>query len=174
MDSSLAAQPLWGVPFLPSSSRPKNLYLSEVTRPILHAWDNTAISRNLTTFPSPITPIVLNPDFTPGMDHRAFQHWTNEGTRSIGHFFDLSGPIPFHTFRTKHKIPKTERYRYFQIRHWVTQKETREGAERKLTLFERWLLTRHTDAKLTSDLYRFTRRPITSTKSPGQLRGKQN
>lgn len=136
MERALAGQPLWKIPFLRKASRPSGLYGSQRVRVSLNAWEAAATRSGLTTFPSPLTPINSNPNFTPGLD-QAFRHWEQQGRRSIGHFFNEKGPISFEDFRVDFAVPETEWYHYQQIRHWVMQPQVRQGAERRLTPYER-------------------------------------
>lgn len=79
MDQTVAGHHIWREAWLLRSARTWGLYSSSVTRPTLLTWDTDSSRANLTTFPSPMTPIFLNPDFPTGMDRRVGQHGLEGG-----------------------------------------------------------------------------------------------
>ncbi|XP_078518461.1 uncharacterized protein LOC144783270 [Lissotriton helveticus] len=152
-DQAVAGRPLQGLSFLPRCHRPPNLYASKITSTVLEVWDKVAVARELTSFPSPMTPIFDNPDFSPGLDTRAHATWRATPCRNVGHMFDLKGILPFQKVKEDYGIPETDRLPYLQVRHWVLQPSIQPGAQCRLTPYEKWLLTRTSDKKTISDLY---------------------
>lgn len=69
-------------------------------------------------------------------------------------FFDVVGVVPFHQLQMDYGLPEGERFRYSQIRHWALHPQVKLDASRHLTSYEKWLLSRTTDKKLISDLYK--------------------
>lgn len=118
----------------------------------MEAWDQTNITHNLTTFPSPLTPLFGNPDSQPGTITKAFTAWHSTECRALGHLFDLDGIISFPQLRQDYGLPEAERLCYLQLRHWALHPQVQPKAECRLTTYKKWLITRTSDKKLISDL----------------------
>lgn len=128
-DQVVAATPLQGIPFLRKKHRPPNLYASHITHTILHTWDLTNKKYGLTTFPSPLTPLFDNPDFSPGTHRSLFARWRSTECQAVGHFFDVDSVIPFTQLKTDYGLTESERLPYLQIRHWVLHPKVRPQAQ---------------------------------------------
>lgn len=146
--------PIRRIPFLYKKHRPPTLYVSKITRTLLHSWDKMVRQHELTTFPSPLTPLFDNPEFGPGMGETAYPAWRRTECQALGHLFDPYGIIPFPQLKIDYGLPESERLRYFQLRPWAMHSDIRPNAQRYLTPFEKWLITRTSDKKLITDLYR--------------------
>lgn len=169
-DQAVAGMPLRNIPFILKPHSPPNLYASQVTSTMLNIWDRTNTRHALTTFPSPLTSFLDNPDFSPGFGRQAFQRWREAGCHALGFLFDKGDIIPFSRLRTDYGLPESERLRYLQIRHWAMHPENRTQTIRPLTQYERWLITRSSDKKLISDLYKLRLSRYTHTFHAGWSR----
>lgn len=78
--------------------------------------------------------------------------------------------MEFLQVKNKYGIPESEQYRSLQVRHWVLQPEMKAQGSRKLTKYEKWLLTRQSDKGLITDLYGMLRCTPLKQFSPSQKR----
>ncbi|KAJ1218302.1 hypothetical protein NDU88_005885 [Pleurodeles waltl] len=104
MDRVAAGTSLWKLPFLQRAMRPKSLYASSISRSTMEIWDRVSEMAALTSFPTPLTPIIGNANFTPGLNYAA------SGPLST---FDDSGPMIFAQMHADHELPKMVRLLYF-------------------------------------------------------------
>lgn len=169
-DQAVAGRPLKSVPFLLKHHRPPALYTSPITRTTLRAWDQTNIRHGLTTFPSPLTPLFDNPEFPSGFHRAAYPGWRTTGCFPLGPLYGPSGVVPFHQLCRDYGIPATDTFQYLQLTHWASRTEIRTQADRRLTQFERWLITRTSDKKLISDLYKLLQLHYFHMYQPGRAR----
>lgn len=169
-DGALTSTDIGRIPFLKRKDRSRFLHKSPVTGTVMRVWDSTVTKYNLTSFPSPLTPLLDNPDFTPGTDRLAYRDLRQSECQSAGHLFDLDGFLPFATLKDWYNLPNMHLFQYFQIQHWLMHPDIRPMVDRKMTPFEKWLITKDTDRRLISDIYRMLSLPPTHHRSPGQLR----
>ena len=73
IDQSIARVHIWKVTWLRRTHRSWGVYSSLVLRATMAAWDSVAVSRGLTSFPSPFSSIIGNLDFTPALDGEGFR-----------------------------------------------------------------------------------------------------
>ena len=76
-----------------------------ITAATMWAWDRVATARGLTTFPSPLTPLLGNAAFDPGLDAFSFRAWQEVGCKHAGDLFDLDGAISFDRLRHDRGFP---------------------------------------------------------------------
>lgn len=147
-DAAISGVGLAVVPFYPKAHRPQTLRGSPITNRTLCMWDEVAVKRGLTSLPSPLTSFLDNPDFSPGLDRRAFSVWKRAKCIRAGQFFDLDGILPFTDLKNDYAIPESARLQYLQIRHWLLHSDIRPNTARKMTAFEKWLYTKTSDKHL--------------------------
>lgn len=170
MDQAVAGTNIWRELWLPRKHRAKNLYLSPITLPTLRAWDGLALARGWTTFPSPMTPIVDNPDFPPGIASPTFQRWREQGCKRAGSLFDLEGLLSFTQLQQDYGLRNSDLYPYTQLTHWVTKPDILPHIYRPLTTFERWLMRKETDRHVISELYAMIVAQSSAPRTAGQVR----
>ena len=170
MDQQVAGIHIWKVPWLQKRHRPWGTYSSEVTKTTLVAWDRVAYTKGLTTFPSPLSPITSNADFSPGLKDQNFKEWQDTNCKHAGKLYDLEGIISFEQLKRDRGLPETERHRYLQVRHWVMQPSIKSYVGRPLFPFEKWLVTKSNDKRNLSSIYAFLKTPQIRTKTIAQKR----
>ena len=84
------------------------------------AWDSVALTKDLTTFPSPFSPIIGNPDFTQALNDEGYRERQVTGCKHAGDLFGPEGLQSFERLRDSHGLSEGERWRYIHVRHWVT------------------------------------------------------
>lgn len=168
-DCAMASTDIGRIPFLKREDRLRYFHKSPITRTVMRVWDSAATKYKLTSFPSPLTPILDNPDFTPGTDCLAYIDLRRSECQSAGHLFDLDGFFSFTTLRERYNLPKLRLFQYFQIRHWLMHPDVRPMVGRKMTPFEKWLITKDTDCRMISEIYRLLSLPPTQHRSPSPL-----
>lgn len=72
--------------------------------------------------------------------------------------------------RSQQGLLELERFHCQQIRHWVMHPTIQPLAQRHLTAFEKWLLSKTDDTHLISQLYGLMRQDPTPHKTPSQRR----
>lgn len=88
------------------------------------------------------------------MGASAFTAWRTTECQALGHLFDPQGIISFTQLKKDYGLPEAERLRYLQLRHWALHPTFRPSAQRHITIFEKWLVTRTSNKKLVTDLYK--------------------
>ena len=159
MDRAIAGHALWDLVWLKREHRSSNVYLSTPTATTLRTWDTVNASCQLTTYPSPYTPIHLNPDFTPGLDHVSFGVWYRSDCLMIRDMFSNGEVLNFPECKQRFGVPERERFHHLQIRHWVLQRDNQEAATRDLLPFERWIREAVGSRGITSQLYTLLNSP---------------
>ena len=153
MDQSVAGIHIWKLLWLRKQHRPWGAYSSPVLRTTMKAWDSVALNKGFTTFPSPYSPIIGNPDFTPGMAEEDFREWQKGKCKHLGDIFDTDGIMSFDRVHRAYFLPEAERWRYIYVRHWALHPTVKPLAGRQFTPFERWLTNKDSDKRTLSDIY---------------------
>lgn len=122
-----------------------------------------------TTFPSPLTPIVDNPDFPPGQASAVFHHWREKGCKRVESLFDVEGIIAFAQLRRDYDLTPADAYPYRQLYHWVTQSPNLSKMSRPMTSFEKWIITKKDD-RIISELYRMLCYKHTDRRNSAQVK----
>lgn len=99
MDQAVAGRNIWRELWLPHKHRAKGLYISPITAPTMQVWDRIARSKKWTSFPSPLSPIIDNPEFPPGQASPIFHRWREQGCKRVSSLFDTEGLIAFEYLR---------------------------------------------------------------------------
>ena len=155
MDGAVLGQVPWGTIWLPREDRLKNAYISTPTATTLNSWDTVCTRLNFTTFPSPFTPIYMNPNFTPALNPGNFDAWLRGDCLRIGDLFHKGEILPFSDCKFRYGLDESERFHYLQLRHWVMNPTIRAAAERPLLPFERWFRVASVSTGIISQLYNF-------------------
>lgn len=87
-------------------------------------------------YPSPLTLIWGNSDFSPAAEGSAFRAWETGGCHILSDLFNKGAPLTFDQCKARFGLTKAERFCYCQVRHWITQPEVKIGAIRYPTSFE--------------------------------------
>lgn len=170
MDEEVAGTNIWRELWLPRRYRAQGPYISPITGPTMRVWDRVALPRAWTSYPSPMTPILDNPDFPPGKASPTFHRWREQGCKRVGSLFDTEGLIGFSQLRQDYGLLPSDVFPYSQLAHWVTHHTNFPHMSRFLTPFELWVMRKADDRRLVSELYaRLIERPL-PPRSPAQIR----
>lgn len=112
MEQAGAGANIWRELWLPRKHRSNGLYISPITAPTLRVWDRLAVSREWTSFPSPMTPIVDNPAFPPGRASPTFHRWREQGCKRVGSLLDIDGLIPFPQLKQDYALLPSDAFPY--------------------------------------------------------------
>ncbi len=70
------------------------------------------------------TPILNNPDFTPGILDDGFKHWCILGVIRLGDMFSDNKLMSFVELTQKYQLFKHDFFRFLQLRHYITNNTT--------------------------------------------------
>ena len=119
--------------------------------------------------PSQFSPILGNPGFPPADSGDDYRAWQTAGCKCIGDLFDLEGLKSFEQLKEDYGLPDGERFRYQLVQHWVSHPSIR-GAGRPMMSPEKWLITRTSNKRVLSDLFKLLQKDGHTGKTKGQLR----
>ena len=173
MDQSVGGMHIWKVPWLHRKHRPWGAYSSPVVKSLMRAWDSVATVKKLTTFPSPYTPIIGNPEFPIALAGDEFREWQTQGCKRLGDLFDITGLKSFTQIRQQYDISEKEQWHYMHIRHWAQQTHVIKEAGRPFTEFEKWLTYKESDKHLLADIYKILNNTNQLPKSTARVRWEQ-
>ena len=57
--------------------------------------------------------------------------------------------------KTRYGVTESDRFKYFQLRHWLLHRDVKGAVTRALTLFEKWVRRALGSRGITSQLYAF-------------------
>uniref|UniRef100_A0A8C5M4V5 Reverse transcriptase domain-containing protein n=1 Tax=Leptobrachium leishanense TaxID=445787 RepID=A0A8C5M4V5_9ANUR len=140
--------------WLPKPQRPLLRTTCPAILNSIHLWDKLATKCDLTSLPSPLSPVLRNKDFLPGYNARAEDGWMGTTIRRLyqlfpgGIFIDQIDPIISGSSANTNPLP------YFQLRAFANQRHIKEAALTPLTPFERLCQTGSYPRGLISTLYR--------------------
>lgn len=94
--------------------------------------------RPLTSTWQPLAHIFHNPRFPPGLDIQAFKWWLDKGLYRIGHFFNSNGPLALPYCTSKLDKPPSEKFRFYQISHFLKLLWKSSEIPLSVTPYEQW------------------------------------
>lgn len=100
-------------------------------------WDTMRNLPSLISEIHPLAHIFHNPQFSPGMDIKAFQWWLDKGMYRIGHYF-CTGPLSFQHCKHKLDLPDSEKFKYHQIFNYLSSLWKNKPNSPYLMDYERW------------------------------------
>lgn len=90
-----------------------------IVKVTLKAWDMIKRWEKRTNVLWPITPILRNTDFPPGMIDNGFSLWENAGIKTLKDLFEADGMMSFDQLRLKYNLPPTHFFRFLQVGSFI-------------------------------------------------------
>lgn len=121
--------------------------------PTLATFHTACKKYKISSLHGPMTPLRLNPDFTPGM-HTSFlvDHWPYPTVRAE-HFFNDAHLLTQSALATKLNIDTFPFWTYVQLRHFFNKPKPRPDWSRCTTKFEHLCLSENAQNHLISQIY---------------------
>uniref|UniRef100_A0A803JDT0 Reverse transcriptase domain-containing protein n=1 Tax=Xenopus tropicalis TaxID=8364 RepID=A0A803JDT0_XENTR len=96
-------------------------HISPLTKEMLQLWQTLRHRHHLISKPSPLTPLINNQDFPPGLSKRTFVWWTNSGVTNLHSLTAHNKPLTTPQILDKFQPPPQEKYRASQLAHFIQQ-----------------------------------------------------
>ena len=90
-----------------------------IVKSTLKVWDMIKKWEKRSNMLSPITPILRNTDFPPGMTDTGFSIWKDAGIVALKDLFEGDSMMSFDQLRMKYNLPQTHFFRFLQVRSFV-------------------------------------------------------
>ncbi|CAH2297168.1 Hypothetical predicted protein, partial [Pelobates cultripes] len=103
--------------WVPKRARPQPPQTTPALDTSITLWNKLSIKHALTTDPSPMTPILRNEHFTPGMTPKDFAHYEDNYLIRTYHFFQNQKIIPFTDLPQARPLSTHDFFRYLQIKN---------------------------------------------------------
>ena len=119
LEQSLCSQPLQVVPFLDAPL--KETQMNEWTRATVKIWRKIKTTFGLPKRISSLTNIGYMREFIPARLDAGFRNWSNYGLASVYQLLNADGFKSFEQLQTQFDLPRTNFYRYLQLRDFLTK-----------------------------------------------------
>uniref|UniRef100_A0A8C5N3B2 Reverse transcriptase domain-containing protein n=1 Tax=Leptobrachium leishanense TaxID=445787 RepID=A0A8C5N3B2_9ANUR len=116
-------------------------------------WDSVAVKCDLTSYPSPLTPILRNEEFPPGLCPQPFGLLEDAGLQRLVDFYPKGALLHYPDLQSTHSLPPSTFFRFLQMRDFITKPHLRAAALTKPSWFERLCLQEHYPKGLISTIY---------------------
>uniref|UniRef100_A0A8C5Q5Y4 Reverse transcriptase domain-containing protein n=1 Tax=Leptobrachium leishanense TaxID=445787 RepID=A0A8C5Q5Y4_9ANUR len=137
VEQELVGRPMTVLPWLPLKVGRKLANSSPYVGATYGIWRRIAIKFNLTSFPSPMTPVIHNEDYLPGLDPHSVRRLILTPTPRILHFFDASARRSLTDIMQDRHVSFLHSFHYAQIRHYFDGIPQQHQLGRPLWTFER-------------------------------------
>ncbi len=124
IESSFSQFPLRALLFVKSFQNIKEIYDNPIIVNTLKAWRSVCRLEGRSKLTSFFTPILNNPDFTPGILDDGFKRWCNLGLNTLGDMFSDNKLMAFVELTQKYQLFKYDFFRFLQLRHYITKNTT--------------------------------------------------
>lgn len=137
LDFDLSPILLTSLPWLLPNDRPLLTQVTPLLSSFLYVWDRVIKTYKISSCPGPLTPILSNPGFPPGMSDKSFicRHPSH-----IWYSFTDRGLKPLGKLSSPSNSKGGEWLQYFQLPHFY-EELSREGLCRDMTQFEELCLS---------------------------------
>ncbi|CAH2299995.1 Hypothetical predicted protein [Pelobates cultripes] len=100
-------------------------------------WDRVNGKNPLINTPSPLTPVLRNPQFPPGMTPQHFARFEDNNLIRLCHFFQGDRLLLFADLPQSTPLNSFDYFRYLQLRSFLSIPDIRMAATKQLTPFEK-------------------------------------
>uniref|UniRef100_A0A8C5R1N4 Reverse transcriptase domain-containing protein n=1 Tax=Leptobrachium leishanense TaxID=445787 RepID=A0A8C5R1N4_9ANUR len=136
VDQEILGVPIAVLPWLPRGQGGRLARSSPFTWATYKLWRLSAIKAGLTSFPSPMSPVIYNNDFPPGLDPHSVRRLVLVSTPRLSHFIDSKGRRPLTDLMGDRPISFIHSFHYAQVGHFLDRISQRHHLGRQLTTFE--------------------------------------
>ncbi|XP_053305501.1 vomeronasal type-2 receptor 26-like [Spea bombifrons] len=136
LEDALLGVPVSFLPWLSMCSARRLAAPHPFIRATLRAWHSLTGSAQLTTFPSPLTPLRDNPDFPPGVGVDLFPTVASGTDSRLRSFVTSAGLRPLEQLIAPASPTFLDRFRYAQLTNFYRSLVQRHNTFRALTAFE--------------------------------------
>lgn len=151
IEKSLCSQPLHVMPFLDTPL--KGVQMSDCTRVTLNIWRRIRTFFGIPKQLSSLTHIGYIKEFIPAQLDIGFRNWTAFGLTSIHQLVDKEGLKSFGQLQTEFGLPRTNFFRYLQLRDFLTKHKDWERARKPTQIEEKLLKFEFGDGKVIKEFY---------------------
>uniref|UniRef100_A0A8K9V8C7 Reverse transcriptase domain-containing protein n=1 Tax=Oncorhynchus mykiss TaxID=8022 RepID=A0A8K9V8C7_ONCMY len=127
IETSLSKYPLQDLLFFRSFKSVEDHCNNPVTLNTLKVWRSVQRFLGRSKLTSALTPILNNPDFSPGLLDAGFNFWLNKGIRRLNDLFADKILLSFEQMVEKYRLPKQDFFRFLQVRHYILKSTTLIG-----------------------------------------------
>ncbi|CAH2221702.1 glucocorticoid modulatory element-binding 1 [Pelobates cultripes] len=111
--------------------------LPQLTTTAREVWDRVNSKNSLINTPSPLTPVLRNLQFPPGMTPQHFARFEDNNLIRLCHFFQGDRLLPFADLPQSTPLNSFDHFRYLQLRSFLSIPDIRGAATKQLTPFEK-------------------------------------
>ncbi|CAH2273791.1 Hypothetical predicted protein, partial [Pelobates cultripes] len=122
--------------WVPKQARPQPPHTTPALDTVIAIWNKLSIKHGLTSNPSPLTPILRNEHFTPGMTPKDFAHYEDNDLVRTYQFFRNQKIIAFTDLPQTRPLTTHDFFRYLQIKNLLDTPTYKQAGNTPLTVFE--------------------------------------
>uniref|UniRef100_A0A8C5QKU6 Reverse transcriptase domain-containing protein n=1 Tax=Leptobrachium leishanense TaxID=445787 RepID=A0A8C5QKU6_9ANUR len=137
VEQELVGRPLTVLPWLTLREGRRLAGSSPHTQATFGIWRRSAAKLGLTSFPSPMTPVVHNEEYLPGLDPHSIRRLVQVPTPRILHFVHDSTCRPLADLMGDSPISFLHTFHYAQLRHYLDSLPQKHQLGRPLRSFEK-------------------------------------
>ncbi|CAH2300555.1 Hypothetical predicted protein [Pelobates cultripes] len=131
--------------WVPKPHRSELPHTTPALRTSLQVWDRVNGKNPLINTPSPLTPVLRNPQFPPGMTPQHFARFEDNNLIRLCHFFQGDRLLLFADLPQSTPLNSFDYFRYLQLRSFLSIPDIRMAATKQLTPFEK--MSMHTPVR---------------------------
>lgn len=126
-------------------------------------WMN---KKGLSPKPSPLTPVIGHPNFTPSLSDSIYSSWIKADVFRVTHLRENNQWVDLRKMEVDKGLERLGWLRHGQIRHYLKEQATLEETERPLTQFEKACLKKGPSKRTISPIYRWILEEISKEDPP--------
>uniref|UniRef100_A0A8C5LY10 Reverse transcriptase domain-containing protein n=1 Tax=Leptobrachium leishanense TaxID=445787 RepID=A0A8C5LY10_9ANUR len=139
--------------WLPKTSRPLPRIICPAIANSMRIFDLACAKFSIANVPSPMTPLLRNPAFPPGLDPPDFRNLESAGLRRFRDVLTGGRVITFADISTRTVLRPFDYFRFIQLRHYITTGALGRVAGTPLTWFEKLCSAEQVTKGLISTIY---------------------